>query len=161
MRASLRPVTPADHDFLFQVYASTRADELALVPHWTEQQRLAFLTQQFTAQDRSYHAQRPGADYLIITLDDHPAGRLYRHEQAPEWRLMDIALLPQYRQRGVGETLLREWLGAADRQGVPVTLHVEPFNPALRLYTRLGFTPVEDRGVYWFMRRPVHTPART
>ncbi|GGK85725.1 hypothetical protein GCM10010844_00300 [Deinococcus radiotolerans] len=127
------------------------------MPHWTDDQRHDFLTQQFAAQDHAYHAQRPGADYLIITLDDSPVGRFYRHEQGPEWRVMDITLLPQHRGGGLGGHILSHWLEEADRQGVPVTLHVEPFNPALRLYTRLGFLPVEERGVYWFMRRPVHT----
>ena len=38
---------------------------------------------------------------------------------------------------------------AASRK--PLRIHVERFNPALRLYERLGFKQIADRGVYWFM----------
>jgi ribosomal protein S18 acetylase RimI-like enzyme len=48
----------------------------------------------------------------------------------------------------VGTSLLRDLLAEAEAMGKRVTIHVEHFNPALRLYRRLGFTEVADRGVY-------------
>ena len=59
---------------------------------------------------------------------------------------MDIALLPEYRGRGIGTALLEELLVEADATGRRVTIHVERFNPARRLYERLGFVEAGDPG---------------
>ncbi len=67
--------------------------------------------------------------------------------------LMDIALLPEYRGRGIGTAILHELLQAADRAGKTVMLHVEPNNPALRLYQRLGFEISAKSGYYLEMKR--------
>ena len=53
--------------------------------------------------------------------------------------------------RGIGTTLLHGLQSEAAAAGKPLRLHVERFNPALRLYERLGFQQIEDRGVYLFM----------
>ena len=76
------------------------------------------------------------------------AGRLYVHRREREIRIMDIALLPEFRGRGIGTKLLNEILMEGERTGRPVTIHVESFNPARRLYERLGFTRVASNGVY-------------
>jgi GNAT superfamily N-acetyltransferase len=144
---SLRISRPADREFLFIVYASTRADELALVD-WTEEQKAAFLWMQFEAQSRFYVENYPGAEFQLILLDGQPVGRLYIHRQQEEIRIMDIALLPEYRRRGIGTVLLNGILEEAKSKHVPVTIHVERFNPAMQLYERLGFHLKEDRGVY-------------
>lgn len=149
---TLRPIAPADREFLYHVYASTREDELAVVA-WGEGQKAAFLRMQFDAQDRHYAEHYPNAQFQIILLDDQPVGRLYLDRRAHEIRIVDIALLAEYRNRGIGTTLLREILAEGDRAGLPVTIHVESFNPALRLYQRLEFRKVEERGVYYFMEK--------
>ena len=64
---------------------------------------------------------------------------------------MDIALLPPYRNAGIGTAILRDILAEAAVAQKPVRIHVEKFNPALRLYERLGFAPIEDKGVYLFL----------
>jgi predicted GNAT family acetyltransferase len=66
-------------------------------------------------------------------------------------RIVDIALLADYCNRGLGTTLVRALQAEAAASGKPLTIHVERFNPALRLYERLGFKQIADRGVYWFM----------
>jgi ribosomal protein S18 acetylase RimI-like enzyme len=90
----------------------------------------------------------------VILVDGEPAGRLYVHRGDRETRIVDIALLPEQRGIGIGTTLLRDLLAEADAAGKSVTMHVEQFNPALRLYERLGFSIAEDRGVYLFLERP-------
>jgi ribosomal protein S18 acetylase RimI-like enzyme len=150
---TLRPIGPDDMRFLYEVYASTRLDELAPLG-WTVEQQAAFLTQQFNAQHQSYRASYASADFQIILVDDRPAGRLYVARSPEEIRLIDIALLPEYRRAGIGARLLRELLDEAAQTGRPVRLHVEKFNPAQRLYERLGFRRVEDHGVYWYMESP-------
>ena len=59
---------------------------------------------------------------------------------------VDIALLPRYCNRGIGTRLLRELQSEAAAAGKPLRIHVERVNPALRLYERLGFRQIEDRG---------------
>ena len=148
---TLRPVGPGDEDFLFRVYASTRVEELAPLP-WTAEQKEAFLRQQFQAQSIDWGKNYGGAEFSIVEVDGVPAGRFYVDRDHDEIRLVDIALLPQFRRAGIGTGLIRELLAKAQAQGVPVTIHVEVFNPARALYERLGFENVEDRGVYLFMR---------
>ncbi|MDG4550378.1 MAG: GNAT family N-acetyltransferase [Candidatus Contendobacter sp.] len=157
---TFRPVCPEDRDFLFRVYASTRLEELALT-HWDEAQKQAFLVQQFEAQDHHYRTHYPGARLDLIVLDDEPIGRLYVARWKDEIRIMDIALLPEHRNRGIGGRLLRELLEEAAATGRRLTIHVERYNPALRLYRRLGFAPVGETGVYLLLavEPPANRPA--
>jgi ribosomal protein S18 acetylase RimI-like enzyme len=155
---TLRRATDADRELLLAVYRSTRAAELDLVP-WDEATRTAFVTQQFEAQDRAWSQQRPDAVRDVVLVDGVPAGRLYVDRTADEIRVVDITLLPEHRGRGVGQALLEPVLAEGDRDGLPVTIHVERHNPALRLYARLGFEVVEDLGgVYLFLSRPARQP---
>ena len=146
----LRIATSQDIAFLQDVYASTRAEELAQVP-WTDAQKKAFTDQQFTAQDIHYRRHYPTAKFQIIEKDGRGAGRLYVDHWAHEIRIMDIALLPAYRRKGIGTALIRELQETARSDSKSLSIHVEKFNPALRLYERLGFRPKEDKGVYLLM----------
>jgi ribosomal protein S18 acetylase RimI-like enzyme len=146
----LRAVEPGDREFLYRVYASTRTEELAVVP-WDEPEKDAFLRAQFDAQDRWYREHYRRASYEVIVVDGEPAGRLYLHRGETEIRIVDIALLSEHRGNGVGTSILRDLLAEADAAGKRVTIHVERFNPALRLYERLGFSVAEDKGVYLFL----------
>ncbi|HJS20764.1 MAG TPA: GNAT family N-acetyltransferase [Anaerolineales bacterium] len=150
MMISLRPVAEADIDFLFSVYASTRTDEMNLVD-WNTEQQEAFLRMQFNAQSQFYIANYLGAEFQVITLNDQPIGRLYIHTREDEIRIMDIALLPEYRNLGIGSVLLQGILERGKNLHLPVTIHVEQFNPAMRLYQRMGFRQKEDKGVYLLM----------
>ena len=147
---TLRPARDHDREFLYRVYASTREDELAVVP-WTDAQREEFLRMQFTAQDSHYHTHFPDAAYDLVLRDGQPIGRLYVDRRPDELRILDIALLSEHRGGGIGTGLMRELLDEAARTGKAVRIHVEHNNPALRLYHRLGFTRVGDTGVYYLM----------
>lgn len=150
MPTSLRPVTDDDRELLLRVYGSTRVDELALVD-WSEAQKHAFIEMQFTAQDSHYREHYPTASFDVVVVDGAPAGRLYVDRQPDEIRIVDIALLPEHRNTGLGTRLVRMVLAEAAASDRTVTLHVEVFNPARRLYERLGFRPVADRGVHLLM----------
>lgn len=147
----LRPEREADVPFLQALYAATRADELARVD-WPREQADRFIAQQFRAQRSHYREHYPGAAFLVVEFDGEPVGRLYLHETGAELRLMDIILGEALRGRGLGRELLRAVVERALGQGLAVTLHVEPFNPARAWYERIGLELVEVRGVYWFMR---------
>ena len=157
MRAvELRPVGPGDEELLRRVYASTREQELAVVP-WDDSTKDAFLRAQFDAQDRWYREHYAEASYEVVLIDGEPGGRLYVHRGEHEIRIVDIALLPEHRGNGVGTSLLRDVLAEADAAGKRVTIHVERLNPALRVYERLGFSVAEDKGVYLLLARPPAT----
>jgi ribosomal protein S18 acetylase RimI-like enzyme len=147
---SLRPIRPEDRDFLFRVYASTRQEELALTA-WDEEQKRVFLEGQFAAQDAWYRERYPGAALDVIVAGGVPAGRLYVHRREREIRLMDIALLPEHRGRGIGSSLLHDLVAESAAAGKRLTIHVEEYNPARRLYERLGFRKVGEHGIYHLM----------
>lgn len=151
-RLSLREAGVDDREFLFRVFASTRDEELA-VAGWTAEEVESFLRMQFEAQDRFYREHYEGTTFSVIECDDMPAGRLYLARWPDEIRIMDIALLPDHRGSGIGTALLRDVIEEAERDGKRVSIHVERNNPARRLYARLGFREVEDRGVYLFLVR--------
>ena len=147
---SLRPITPADDSFLAGLYASTRAEELA-VTGWSEEDKALFCRRQFDAQTAHYVEKYTGASLQIIERVGVPAGRLYVARWEREIRIMDIALLPEHRGSGIGTKLLRELQDEARAIGKSLTIHVERFNPALQLYERLGFQRIEEQQVYLLM----------
>ena len=148
----LRPADRDDEPFLFALYASTRAEELAIVP-WDDAQKDAFLRMQFEAQRRHYATYYPAAAHDVVIVDGEPAGRLYVDRREDEIRIVDIALLPAYRGRGIGSALLTPILEEADAGGKTVSIHVEHNNRARRLYERLGFVEVAEQGVYALLER--------
>ena len=151
-RIELRPIGPADEELVLHIYASTREEELAGVD-WSAEQREAFLRMQFNAQHTYYQEHYPDTSFDVVLVDGVPAGRLYVARWAEELRVVDVALLPPYRGAGVGRRLMEAVLAEAEAAGKPVRIHVEVYNPARHLYERLGFRPVEDRGVYLMMER--------
>jgi len=153
----LRPVAGNDAQLLYEIYASTREDELAVVP-WDAPTKEAFLRMQFNAQDTYYRATYPDASYDLIVSGDDVLGRLYVERGDEAWRVLDIALLPEHRGTGIGTRLLSEILAEAAAAGTPVQVHVERYNPARHLYDRLGFRQIEDQGIYLLLERRPREP---
>ncbi len=152
---TLRAETPADRGFLFSVYAATRDAELEQVP-WTDAQKQAFLWQQFEAQDHEYRRAYPDGRFSVIELSTNPVGRLYLRHGATDTRIIDLALLPEFRNWGIGSRLLGDLTRDADHSGRSLSIHVEVFNSgARRLYERFGFEVTEDKGVYLLLTRPL------
>lgn len=158
-RVQLRPMRDADLPFLLEVYASTRADEVAQTG-WPPDRQRDFLAMQFDAQHAHYQQHYPNARFDVVEVDGRPAGRLYVYRGEAETRIVDIALLPDSRGQGIGGALVRALLDEAAAAGRAVSIHVERMNPALRLYRRLGFEVARDEGgIYLLMRWS--PPART
>jgi ribosomal protein S18 acetylase RimI-like enzyme len=148
----LRPVADRDRAFLVELYGSVREPELAHLP-WDAATRAAFVEHQFSAQDAHYRTNYPGATLDVIEVDGQPAGRLYVHRGPSDIRIMDIALAPAFRGRGIGTRLLRSLIAEAQESGRKLSIHVEVNNPAKALYARLGFAPAGEHGVYVLMER--------
>jgi ribosomal protein S18 acetylase RimI-like enzyme len=153
---ALRPARADDLAVLAAIYASTRADELQPVP-WTPEQKRVFTDWQSQQQERHYGLHYPAAERLVVERES-VIGRLYVDTAASEVRLMEVTLLPAFRNRGIGTLLMEAILAYADALRRPASLHVEPFNPAKRMYDRLGFQVIETRGVYEFMVREFKSP---
>ncbi len=147
----LRPERDDDVEFSRRLYQSVRRPELAVLG-WPEQQLGAFIDQQFDAQRSHYKTYRPAAHFMIIEQATQAIGRWYLQVTPEALRLMEVTLLPTWRGQGIGSRLLRRLLDWGVDSHRPVTLYVEPFNPAHRLYQRLGFEPVDTHGVYHLMR---------
>jgi ribosomal protein S18 acetylase RimI-like enzyme len=135
---SLRPEVPEDEPFLLDLYAATRKEELDAVG-WPPEVRQAFLKMQFNAQKQGYHATFPNAQFAIILSGGMGVGRIVINRGPDDFLLVDIALLPPNRGRGIGTTLLQELLREAANEKKPVRLSVFTGERASRLYQRLGF----------------------
>ena len=147
----LRPVSESDNEFLLAVYASTRADELAQV-EWPEGQKEMFLRWQLDLQRREYETRFPDAEYRVILVDQQPAGRIWVGSDDEQIRLLDIGLLPDFQNRGVGTTLLQRLKSEAQSAGKALRHMVFVLNNnADRFYERLGFKKIEDFGAYKHM----------
>ena len=157
MPITLREETPEDESFLLEVYASTRAQEMALVP-WSDEQREAFVRSQFNAQHSYYQAQFPDASYQVIMVNGERAGRVYVLREPKAIRILDITLLPRHRNAGIGSSLMHELLAEGAREGKAVNIWVENFNPSLKLFERLGFVRIQEEGFNYLMEyRPTVT----
>ena len=148
---TLRPAGADDYDFLVEVYGSTRAEEMALVP-WTTEQQQAFVRSQFAAQQDHYAKKYPAATHDIIVTDNRSVGRLYVARLDQEIRIIDITLLPAERNAGIGNYLIQQLLDEANRARKVTRIFVEEFNPSLRLFERLGFSPTEQHGIHLLMQ---------
>lgn len=137
-----------DQDFLMELFASTRSVELGMFG--TDEQKRAFVSMQFSALTRCY----PKAHSTIILDGQMPIGRTIIDRTPDELRLVDISLLPEYRNRGIGAFLVRQLLAESRESQIPVRLHVFKFGDAVRFYKRLGFQLVEDDGSYLKMEWP-------
>jgi len=144
---ALRPETDADTPFLVRLYASTREEELAPVP-WSAEQKQTFLLSQFQAQRTHYRKYFADCAFDVIEQRGEPAGRLYLQVRQTQLHILDIVLLPDWRRRGIGTAILQALQAAGRAQGKGLGIMVEKFNPAMRLYRRLGFADLADHGVY-------------
>ena len=103
---------------------------------------------QFNAQRQQYDEVYPQAENGIVLRNDRPVGRMLVNRSEHEITLIDIALLPEYRNAGIGTDLVQKLLAEAFVARKPVRLHVWKSNPAMRLYERLGFSVVGDQSAY-------------
>lgn len=122
-------------------------EEMAMTG-WSASEIDAFLDMQFRAQHTYYQDQFKEAVFQVIQLKETDIGRLYLDYRTAEIRIIDIALLPEFRGQGIGRCILKNIVREAARTALKVGIHVEKNNPALQLYYALGFQVIEDGDVY-------------
>jgi ribosomal protein S18 acetylase RimI-like enzyme len=151
---TLRWLDDGDLPWLAELYADTRADEMAALP-WPGHARRAFVHQQFMLQHQHYLAEYADAEFLAVCRRGVPAGRLYLRRTAPMHLVVDISLFADARGQGVGRALLAAAQHDATCHGRGMALHVLQHNAAARrLYTHLGF--VEAGGNAPYLRMEWH-----
>ena len=145
---TVRRVRPDDDEFLVALYGTTREEELAQV-EWAEGQKEQFLRWQYELQRSEYQTRFPDADNYVAMLDDQRAGRIWVGRDHDQIRLLDIALLPEFQNRGAGTILLRHLMHEASLSQKPLRHMVFVLNnEAHRFYERLGFVVIDDLGAY-------------
>lgn len=140
-----------DEPFLLSVYACTRADELALVP-WSEDQKRAFVRMQFDAQRQHYQKFYPSGTEEIILSDTQPVGRLWVAHLADEIHVLDLTILPEFRNRGIGTSIIRALIGQGLKSDRPVNIQVETFNRSVRLFERMGFVVTDTQAMHALLK---------
>jgi GNAT superfamily N-acetyltransferase len=151
MTPTLRPETDADRGLLEALFEDLRAAELSFLAD--ESMRRAFIRQQVDARERGWRDAWPGADRLVVVVAAESVGRLLVDMSADRFHVVDIALLPAHRGRGIGAAVLTAVISQADARGVPCELSVDRGSPAKRLYERLGFVDVTSDELRHRMRR--------
>ena len=149
-KITLRSEQAGDETFLREVYGGTRQEELEAAG-FPVAMRGAFLDSQFRAQQQGYHSNFPRAEFQIILRHGNPIGRMVINRGAVEWSLVDIALLPAHRNRGIGTALIQKLSAEAEAAGLPLRLFVIRGQPAFRLYQRLGFVKIGESGLHDLM----------
>ena len=147
---SLRLAGPDDESFMVEVYGSTREQELAVVP-WSPEQRLAFIKMQHDAQQSHYRKYYPEGEQSVILWEERPVGRVYVARIEKQIRILDITVLPRYRNHGIGTVIIERLMSEGEETGKPVAIMVESYNPSLQLFERLGFTESETKGAHILM----------
>lgn len=156
-KISFRPLTVDDRDFLYRIYAGTREKEMALTG-WSDEQKEEFLRMQFNMQHVQYLQNYRDGSFEIILVDDIPAGRLYVNRGKDEIRIIDLELLADFRNRGIGSKIMNDLIAEANKKILPLTLHVLHDNPAFKFYERLGFKIKEDKGMYLLIEKEPEKP---
>jgi len=146
-QVSLRSTRPEDREFLLRVYASTREPEMRSWG-WPAAEQSLFIQMQFDARARGYALSYPAAAESIVLANDEPAGSILVFRAPLEIRLVDIALLPQFRNLGIASALLGTLIAESIYTRVPLRLSVAKGNRAARLYERLGFFVKSDDAMY-------------
>ncbi|MBF0371094.1 MAG: GNAT family N-acetyltransferase [Magnetococcales bacterium] len=150
---SLRPVEEGDTPFLREMFGDTRALEVTYL-EGSEADKQAFLDLQFALQSRSYWKNNPDGRFDIILLGETPIGRLYVNRSPYNIHIIDITLHNRYQRQGIGSRILKSLQNEAGAFQGSLSIMVEDFNPAVKLYERLGFGAVETHGVHIQMRWP-------
>ncbi len=147
---SLRAVTDGDEKILLEIYKSSRGDDLRGLG-WDEDRISEFLGMQHEAQQHFYEAEYKRAADEMVLWESTPAGRLLVERREHEIRCIDVALLPEYRNKGIGTFLIRKLQNEARREKKLLRLQVIRFNRAVNLFERVGFVRTSETGTHFQM----------
>lgn len=151
-KISFRPVKlPEDQAFLKKLYYGIRKDDFEMWSAMGKEQAEKLMDMQLTALMQQYERDFPGADHFIIVHEDEPVGRFISIKKEKEYRAIDLAVLPDFQNLGIGTKVFEYWMNEAAANNIVFTLHVLKTNRAIRLYQRLGVKIAGESGSHYFM----------
>lgn len=149
----LTPVNESDGELIDEIYFYTRNEEFAATG-WSDEQLKPFLKMQCDYQKQSYKMQFPNAEFSMILFENKKVGRLIVNRAEDEIRLVDIAILPEFRSLGIGSKIIGDLFLEAEKSNKPIGLQVEKNNQkAFHLYQKLGFEIVGENDMYISMEK--------
>ncbi len=139
----LRCAGLADEPFLFELFVTSRERELSPLP--TEVRALV-ARQQYDVYRRGLVSTYPKAEHLVVELSSQrdgngptmPTGMILVMEDGDSLLIIDLAIHPSHRNRGLGQAVLEAMMNRCRQSGKVLRGSVTPYNPARRLYARLG-----------------------
>lgn len=150
---SLTAVSENDIEFIKKVYISTRIDEFSSLG-WLPEQLQAFLELQLNYQQKSYEMQFPNAENFVINLENERVGRMIVYQNESEIRLVDIAVLPAFRKKGIASQLINRLKAEANKSRRKLALQVLKNNSnAFNLYIKLGFNVISEDELYFSLEQ--------
>ena len=147
---TLRPATEDDQDFLLELFKSSRGDDLRGLG-WEEERIGEFLGMQYEAQQNFVRADHPKINDQIVLSEGTPVGHLAVEHRPNEFRLVDLALLPEHRNHGTGALLIQELQTQSAAARRPLRTQVIRYNRAVGLFERLGFRRTSETGTHFQM----------
>lgn len=97
---------------------------------------------------------KPSGICLAAELEDRLVGYSICSRYDAVWHLMNIAVEPRLRRRGIASALMRRLFEEADGEGARYTLEVRLSNgPAIAMYERFGFRAAGRRRAYYHDNR--------
>lgn len=142
---------PDDQAFLKELYYGIRKDDLEIWSAMGREQAERLMDMQFAALTRQYEEDFPGAEHYIILFEDKPVGRFISVKLEKEYRAIDLAVLPDFQNLGIGTKVFEFWMNEAATNNIVFTLHVLKTNRAIRLYQRLGLKIADESSSHYFM----------
>lgn len=148
---SLCPVEPSHTDFLLKLFNECRPD-LELIGGINEKQKEDIIFQQFTLEQEQLIKMYPDVEFNVVMLNEKPVGRIYIHHGETADRILEIGLLAEYRNLGIGRKLITTAIENAIKKNKSVRLQVAWFNQrAYKFYKEIGFRVIENQGVSFEM----------
>jgi ribosomal protein S18 acetylase RimI-like enzyme len=144
---TLRPARIDDQEFLYLLFYSVYLEKLHPVP-MSEEEKKQLLDLMYQGFTQHYNSRAISSDDRLVLLNNESIGRIILLQTCEEIRLADLAILPQYRGRGIGSALISQVQTESVMSKRPIRLQVARFDRALRLYQRLGFYKTDAIGPY-------------
>ena len=154
----LRPCAASDDAFLYDVFCTTWASEVAALPNQNLAQHV--LRIQHIAQERRFATNYPNQQRFVLVEDGEPAGRLYLQSVGDTVHVVDLTLLPRFREQGIGSRVIRDLVAQCTADGRSIRLRVSRRNRgAIDLVNRLGFSLVSVDDLENFFEWHAHEQA--
>ena len=146
MDFELKPAQGVDIDFAFEAKRQAMGPYIIQKWGWDE-----------TFQRKLHEQRYSEKPWFIVCLGSEPIGTVSIHELSEHTRFGEFYLLDEYRNKGIGSKILKEFLVECDEKSKCVVLEYLKWNPVGSLYKRYGFEVISENDIHYFMERKPRT----